>query len=263
MKESDLTKEWLNVSLEDLVDILDSERIPVNSKERAKRIGPIPYYGATGQVGWIDDFIFGEELVLVGEDGAPFLERGKKKAYIINGKSWVNNHAHVLRAKNNLTSNQFLCHFFNQFTFNEYVNGTTRLKLTQGSMRKIPVPLPPLYEQHRIVEKLDKLLPKVEACKKRLDKIPTILNRFKQSVLAAACSGELTKGFVANHPDDLFDSRLKKLSSCKYKEKLHGHDVYAIPTKSPLNSGVDSLDDLPKGWKYTFISPLLSKTEKA
>src|SRR5438128_1786576 len=91
--------EWPRRPLGEVVDILDSRRIPVNSKERAKRVGDVPYYGATGQVGWIDDYIFNEELVLLGEDGAPFLDQTKPKAYLIRGRSWVNNHAHVLRGK--------------------------------------------------------------------------------------------------------------------------------------------------------------------
>lgn len=190
---SESTSEWITTSLGEVVDILDSQRIPVNSTERAKRVGDIPYYGATGQVGNIDDFIFNEELVLLGEDGAPFLERSKKKAYIICGKSWVNNHAHVLRAKSGITSNQFVCHYLNQFNYTDYVNGTTRLKLTQANMRRLPFLLPPLNEQKRIVAKLDELLPKVEACKERLQKIPAILKRFRQSVLAAAVSGKLTE----------------------------------------------------------------------
>lgn len=190
---SEQTTKWLTTTLGEIVDILDSERVPVNSTERAKRTGDIPYYGATGQVGFIDDFIFNEELVLLGEDGAPFFERNKKKAYLIFGKSWVNNHAHVLRAKSGVTSNRFVCHYLNQFNYTDFVNGTTRLKLTQANMRRMPITLPPLNEQKRIVAKLDELLPKVEACKERLQKIPTILKRFRQSVLAAAVSGKLTE----------------------------------------------------------------------
>src|SRR5208337_1604653 len=102
----------------------------VNSDERSSRVGNIPYFGATGQVGWIDDFLFDEELLLVGEDGAPFLDKSKQISYVIRGKSWVNNHAHVLRAKSDRTSNDFLKYFFDQFDFSDYVNGTTRLKLT-------------------------------------------------------------------------------------------------------------------------------------
>ena len=89
----------------DIVEILDRQRKPVNSKDRETRIAGknkgelYPYYGATRQVGWIDDFLFDEELVLLGEDGVPFLDEIKPKAYLIDGKSWVNNHAHVLRGR--------------------------------------------------------------------------------------------------------------------------------------------------------------------
>src|ERR1035437_369592 len=103
-----LPKEWTESDLRDCVDILDNQRVPVNSNERAKRPGTVPYYGATGQVGYIDDFLFNEELLLIGEDGAPFLDKSKPIAYLIQGKSWVNNHAHILRAKPGVTSNQYL-----------------------------------------------------------------------------------------------------------------------------------------------------------
>jgi type I restriction enzyme, S subunit len=104
----------------------------------------------------------------------------------------VNNHAHVLRAISGIATNQYLKFYFDWFDFHAYVNGTTRQKLTQGSMNEIPVRLPPPNEQRRIVAKLEKLLDKVNACRQRLDKIPTILKRFRQSALAAACSGRLT-----------------------------------------------------------------------
>ena len=79
-----MTKElptgWEIAKLENVVDILDSKRIPVNAKGRAQRQGKVPYYGATGQVGWIDDYLFDEELILLGEDGAPFLDSSKQKS---------------------------------------------------------------------------------------------------------------------------------------------------------------------------------------
>ncbi len=79
-------------------ECLDSFRKPVNSTERAAREGDIPYYGATGQVGWIDDYLTNENLVLVGEDGAPFFDYLRDKAYLIEGRAWVNNHAHILKS---------------------------------------------------------------------------------------------------------------------------------------------------------------------
>src|SRR5438128_6889674 len=125
---------WVTVPLGHCVDVLDGMRVPVNSDERAKRLGDVPYYGATGQVGWIDDYIFNEPLVLVGEDGAPFLDKSKEHAYLIQGRSWVNNHAHVLRAISGLTTNEFIKYTLDSFDFHDYVNGTTRLQLTEGAM---------------------------------------------------------------------------------------------------------------------------------
>ncbi|MGH3049968.1 MAG: restriction endonuclease subunit S, partial [Gaiellaceae bacterium] len=86
---SGLPPGWASTTLGEVVDVLDHLRVPVNRTERALRVGEIPYYGATGQVGWIDASLFDEELCLLGEDGAPFLEPGRPKAYVISGRSWV------------------------------------------------------------------------------------------------------------------------------------------------------------------------------
>ena len=146
---------WETKRLDEVADILDNRRIPVNSKERDSRQGPVPYFGATGQVGWIDDHIFDEEIVLLGEDGAPFLDSNKQKAYVVRGKSWVNNHAHVLRVKEGIPS-LYLKYWLDRLDYRPYVNGTTRLKLTQGEMRRIPISLPPERERHEIVAEIEK-----------------------------------------------------------------------------------------------------------
>ena len=138
-----MLKGWVIADLQDAVDVLDNLRKPINSDEReimpdwGKNENELyPYYGATGQVGWIDDFITDGEYVLVGEDGAPFLDFYKPKAYIIKGKTWVNNHAHILRFKEGLTTNAFILHFLNHFNYNGYVNGTTRHKLRKSRLPK-------------------------------------------------------------------------------------------------------------------------------
>ncbi len=143
------------VPLEKLVDILDNQRIPINSTERLQRLGNVPYYGATGQVGTIDKAIFNETLILLGEDGVPFFDSTKHKAYEISGPAWVNNHAHVLRAKSEMVNQRYLLHFLNIFNYTGYVNGATRLKLTQGDMKRIPVPYPNMETQEKIVLKID------------------------------------------------------------------------------------------------------------
>jgi undecaprenyl-diphosphatase UppP len=147
---------WNIQPLGQAVEILDSRRVPVNSEERKKRVGKTPYYGATGQVGWIDDYLFDEELVLLGEDGVPFLDRVRQKAYLISGKSWVNNHAHVFRPL--LVSGQYLVHWLNSFDYSGRVAGATRAKLNQSRAVDIPIALPPLAEQRRIVSKVSGLM---------------------------------------------------------------------------------------------------------
>lgn len=99
---------WCWTYLKNVSDCLDNFRKPINANERNARLGDVPYYGATGQVGWIDDYLTNEELVLLGEDGAPFLDLLKNKAYLINGKAWVNNHAHILRSKFGTMGNRLL-----------------------------------------------------------------------------------------------------------------------------------------------------------
>ena len=195
---------WVWTTLVCCAEILDSQRVPINAKERQTRISGkpeselYPYYGATGQVGWIDDYLFDEELVLLGEDGAPFFDFSKDIAYLIKDKSWVNNHAHVLKAKTEVTSNQLLCHYLNTFDYHGYLTGTTRLKLNQSAMRKIPVPLPPLTEQEQIVSELEQHLSVADAAEATLDAELKRAERLRQSILKHAFSGKL----VPQDPND-------------------------------------------------------------
>ncbi len=146
-----------------------------------------PYYGATGQVGLIDGYVVDGEYVLLGEDGAPFLDYEKDIAYLVNGKCWVNNHAHILRS---LLNNQFLLHYLNQFDFHGFVSGTTRLKLTQGSMRKITVSVTPLPEQRGIVAKIEQLFSELDAGIAYLKAAQDHLKVYRQAVLKKAFEGE-------------------------------------------------------------------------
>ena len=180
-------------------ECLDSFRKPINASERANREGDIPYYGATGQVGWIDDFLTNEQLVLVGEDGAPFLDLIKDKAYIIEGKAWVNNHAHILRSRFGTVGNLFLMHYLNVFNYNDFVNGTTRLKLTQGSMDTMPVPIPPVPEQQRIVDRIESLFAKLDEAKQKAQDALDSFETRKAAILHKAFTGELTAQWRKEH----------------------------------------------------------------
>ena len=187
----DLLSEWKQVSLMDVVDLHDSRRVPLNNAERASRKGPYPYYGANGQVDSIDDFLFDGDYVLLAEDGGYFDDPSRGVAYEVAGRFWVNNHAHILSPRPAIIR-RFLTYVLNHQDWMPYVGGSTRLKLTQQSMRQVKIPLPPLAEQHRIVAKLDGLLGRSNIAREELSRIRKLVQRCKQAILAAACSGELT-----------------------------------------------------------------------
>ena len=134
--------------LEDVCDILDHMRIPITSRDRKE--GPYPYYGANGIQDYIDDYIFDDELVLLAEDGGNFGSKEKPIAYRISGKTWVNNHAHVLKPKN-IIDVDYLCYSLMYYDVSGLVNGATRQKLTQSEMRKINIRYRSLEKQRQMV----------------------------------------------------------------------------------------------------------------
>ena len=149
----------------------DSYRKPINSYDRKNRVlgkskdELYPYYGATGQIGFIDDFLFNGEYILLGEDAAPFLDKKAQKAYMIKGKSWVNNHAHILQS---LVFPEYLTNCLNSIDYFNYVYGTTRLKLTQENMNRILVPVPSVEEQRKIAQAINNLFVLIESIKANL-----------------------------------------------------------------------------------------------
>jgi restriction endonuclease S subunit len=144
--------DWTETTLGDVAEVLDRMRKPISAAEREKRPGKVPYYGATGQAGWIDKPIFDDELVLLGEDAIDFLNPDVHKAYLISGPSWVNNHAHVLKPRTGKVIPFFLMESLNAVDYSQFVAFGTRSKLTQGSMMGISVNLPSIAEQQRIVD---------------------------------------------------------------------------------------------------------------
>lgn len=244
-----MSNNWNVVPFTEAVDICDTFRKPINSSERASRIKGkeqselYPYYGATGQVGFIDDYITDGEYVLLGEDGAPFLDAFSNKAYIISGKTWVNNHAHVLRSK---TNNKFLCYYLNSFNYKGYVSGTTRLKLTQAEMKRIPVPVPPLSEQERIVARIEELFSQLDAGVETLKKTKAQLAVYRQAVLKEAVEGRLTASGpekIVRLGDYIETPRYGTSKKCSYDDGRDRTAVYRIPNIEHKNGRI-SHDDI-------------------
>ena len=154
--DENLQKGWCWTSIAGIAECLDYMRKPVKKDNRGTYNAGVPYYGANGQVGWIDDFIFDEDLVLVVEDET-FIGRTKPFSYVIRGRSWVNNHAHVLRPREGMNLD-YLNMCLERYDFVPLTSGTTnRRKLTKAGLLDAQVMLPPLAEQSRIVTRVTQL----------------------------------------------------------------------------------------------------------
>jgi len=177
-----IPREWEVLKLEEIGDIYDKERIPLSEMERANRKGVYPYCGANGILDYIDDYIFEGEFILLAEDGGSY---GKfdNSCYMMNGKFWVNNHAHIIKVKENKSTNRFLLYMLNFLDLRPYVVGSTRVKLNQEYLRQINVFYPPLPEQQKIAEILSTVDKKIEMEKKRKEKLKRIKKGLMQDLL--------------------------------------------------------------------------------
>ena len=152
--------EWYKFS--DIVENHDKDRLPIKATDRESMQGKFPYYGSTGIIDYVNQFIYDGEYLLISEDGANLTVRKYPIAFIAYGKFWVNNHSHVVKAKNTITTNKFIEMYFATLSLDQYITGSAQPKLSQKKLNTIPIPLPPLPEQQRIVSKLDLLFEKID-----------------------------------------------------------------------------------------------------
>jgi restriction endonuclease S subunit len=181
---------WDTSPLKRLTTCLDGRRIPLNSLERSARRGGYPYWGANGVVDHIDGWLFDEELVLLGEDGAPFFDRLKDVAFAVSGKIWVNNHIHVLRPAAGVDS-FFLAQCLNLADYAPFVEGSTRDKLTQARMDIIPVPHPAKGEQRAIASYLRWKTGELDAIAGKVRKAISKLREYRTALICAAVTGKI------------------------------------------------------------------------
>ena len=177
---------WVWARFGDIAINRDAERVPLSSEVRARRRGPYPYYGASGIIDYVDDFLFDKPLLLIGEDGANLLLRSTPVAFLAEGRYWVNNHAHVIDGIN-VDLLRYLALFVNATDLGPYVTGTAQPKLNQAKLNAIAVALPPEAELARIVAKVDRLMALCDELEERLSK-----SRALAESVAAAVVHELT-----------------------------------------------------------------------
>jgi type I restriction enzyme S subunit len=179
---------WELKTLNTISENLDSKRIPITKNVRSE--GSIPYYGASGIVDYVAEYLFNEELLCVSEDGANLLARTYPIAFSISGKTWVNNHAHVLKFKD-LDTQKFVEIFLNSIKLDDYVSGMAQPKLNQTMLNKIPIPYPTIVEQKSIVNKIEMLTIETKRLESLYQQKLNDLEELKKSILQKAFNGEL------------------------------------------------------------------------
>jgi type I restriction enzyme, S subunit len=156
--------EWEEYKLGDIAMCLDHLRRPVNATDREKMKGDIPYYGANGIQGYVNDYLFDEDLTLLAEDGGNFDEYATRPiAQRVLSKAWVNNHAHILRAIQSLITPAYLFHSLAHKDIRKYINGSSRAKLNKGEMLRISMTIPSISEQSLIADFLAAIDRKIES----------------------------------------------------------------------------------------------------
>lgn len=158
---------WKILPLGEVCDVLDNRRVPITKRNRVA--GPYPYYGASGILDYVNDYIFDEKLILIGEDGAKW-GPGERSSFTVDGKYWVNNHAHVIRPHRETVIDEWIVYYLNVSNLMPYITGLTVPKLNQEKMRGILLPVPPIEEQRRIVAILDEAFEAIDKAKQNTAK---------------------------------------------------------------------------------------------
>ena len=179
---------WEWKTLDQIATNLDSQRVPITKAARVG--GNYPYYGASGIVDYVADYIFEGDALLISEDGANLLARSTPIAFPASGKYWVHNHAHVLRF-DNMATQRFVEYFLESIPLDQYVTGAAQPKLNQRALNSIPIPTPPLSEQQRIVEELTALQSHTNSLRRLFERKQFMCAELKKSLLHEAFSGTL------------------------------------------------------------------------
>ena len=227
---------WVWTTIGDILINRDGERIPVSSAIRKKQNAKLyDYYGAAGVIDKVDDYLFNERLLLVGEDGANLLSRSKDNAFFAEGKYWVNNHAHIIDASDKRLLD-YIALYINAIPLDMYVTGSAQPKLNQDNLNRISVPLPPLAEQFRIVQAVEECKRIVNGIENNQIELQEAIDQTKQKILSLAIAGKLVSQDPSDEPAIVLMKRINP--AFQASDNLHYEG------------------ELPNGWCFSTIGDL-------
>ena len=177
-----IPKGWDCNKISNVVDNLDSKRVPLKREDRSEMQGIYPYYGASGIIDYVNDYLFDGTFILLGEDGENVLSRNLPLAFIVSGKVWVNNHAHVLKPKSFMEI-RYLCEFLESIDYKNIISGSAQPKINKSELSKIHVPVPPLPEQEKIASILSSIDSKIEVKRQKLQQTQNLKKSLMQDLL--------------------------------------------------------------------------------
>ena len=230
-----LPEGWCITNIGELLINRDGERKPVSMAIRSKQINKVyDYYGAAGVIDKVDSYLFEERLLLVGEDGANLLSRNKNNAFLADGKYWVNNHAHVLDAIDKFILS-YVAIVINSIKLDDYITGSAQPKLSQDNLNKIPIFLPPLDEQKRIMAELEQWFTIIDKIEQGKIDLQTTIKQAKSKILDLAIHGKL----VSQDPNEEPAIELLKRINPEFTPCDNGHYT-----------------QLPEGWQIVSMQTL-------
>lgn len=243
---------WKWISFGELTFNKDSSRVPLSKNIRHSQKNKVyPYYGASGIIDYVDNYLFDETLLLIGEDGANLVTRSTPIAFLATGKYWVNNHAHVIGALNE-TILSYVMHYINSISLMPYITGTAQPKMNQKKLNSIPVPLPPIEEQKRIVDKIEELFFKIDSYDNHYLALEALNKRFpkdlEKSILQYAIEGKLVEQDTSDEPAS---ELLKRIS--EQKEQMVKEKIIKKEKSLPPITEEEIPFDIPDTWEWVRI----------
>ena len=236
--------DWEQRKLGNIVDFLDGQRKPLKESERTK--GKYPYYGASGIIDYINDYLFDENLVLLSEDGANIIDRNYPVCFIATGKYWVNNHAHVLKVKTGVID-KFICESLERLDYTKFNTGTAQPKLNQDICQKIVITIPNEDEQKCISEFLDRINNIITLHQRKLDKLQATKKALLQEMFPEEGQDKPKRRFKGF--SDAWEQRKLGDLLILLKDGSHGthkntdEGVYLLSAKNIKNGQINIMPD--------------------